>query len=247
MTAPSNDYFSGSMVNRVWKHFMGAGLVEPVDDLRDSNPPSNPELWVLLKREFVRGGFDLRQLMRLIVSSRAYQLDSQTQPGNAQDQRFYSHYYARRLPAEVFLDALGDATGVPESFPGYPVGLRAVQLPEPTVNSYFLGLFGRSERITACACERDGEVTLPQLLHLSNGEEVTAKIKAATGALTELLKDSDDRRVLEELYLRAFARLPTAAERESVTRLRSAGEAREAFFADLFWALLNTKEFAFNH
>lgn len=247
MTAPTNDYFSGAMVNRVWKHFLGVGLVEPVDDLRDSNPPSNPELWALLKREFVRGGFDLRQLMRLIVSSRAYQLDSQTQPGNAQDQRFYSHYYARRLPAEVFLDALGDATGVPESFPGYPVGLRAVQLPEPTVNSYFLGLFGRSERITACACERDGEVTLPQLLHLSNGEEITSKIKAASGTLAELLKDSDDRRVLEELYLRAFSRLPTAAERESVSRLRSAGETREAFFADLFWALLNTKEFAFNH
>ncbi|NDA67815.1 MAG: DUF1553 domain-containing protein, partial [Verrucomicrobia bacterium] len=151
-------------------------------DLRDSNPPSNPELWALLKREFA-SGYDLRKLMRFIVTSRAYQLAADTSRANADDRRFYSHFYARRLPAEVLLDAVSDATGVPEAFPGYPVGLRAVQLPDPTVNSYFLTLFGRSERVTACACERNGDVTLPQLLHLNNGEDLGKKIKAPDGRL----------------------------------------------------------------
>src|SRR5262249_37764828 len=161
--------FSGSMVNRLWKHFMGVGLVEPVDDLRSSNPPSNAELWRSLNREFVSHRFDLKHVMRLILNSRAYQLDSATLRGNEQDHSFYSHYYPRRLPAEVLLDAVCQATGVPESFTGYPLGTRAIQLPDPGTASYFLTLFGRSDRVTACACERSDDVTLPQLLHLRNG------------------------------------------------------------------------------
>ena len=247
LTAPENPFFAAAMVNRVWRHFMGVGLVEPVDDLRDSNPPSNPELWALLKREFA-AGYDLRKLMRLIVTSRAYQLAADTTRANADDRRFHSHFYARRLPAEVLLDAVSDVTAVPESFAGYPVGLRAVQLPDPTVNSYFLTLFGRSDRVTACACERNGDVTLPQLLHLNNGEDVLKKIKSADGRLAKLLKQfPDDAALTEQLYLLTLARRPTPAEREAVTRQQSAADVREAFFADLFWALLNTKEFAFNH
>ena len=162
ITDPSNEYFAGAMVNRVWKHYMSVGLVEPVDDLRATNPPTNPALWKALTGTFVQKKFDFRELSRTILLSRSYQLSSATRPGNEADARFYSHYYARRLPAEVLLDALCDATGVPERFDGYPVGVRAVQVPDPGSVSYFLKAFGRSDRVTACACERTGDVTLPQ-------------------------------------------------------------------------------------
>ncbi|HSI36489.1 MAG TPA: DUF1549 domain-containing protein, partial [Tepidisphaeraceae bacterium] len=140
---PANEQFAGAMVNRLWRHYMGVGLVEPVDDLRASNPPTNPALWKELCGQFVAGGYDLKKLTRSIMTSRAYGLSSATVPGNEQDQKFYSHYYARRLPAEVLMDAVSSATGVPDTFAGYPVGLRAVQLPDPSTASYFLTLFGR--------------------------------------------------------------------------------------------------------
>ncbi len=250
LTSTNNPYFAGAMINRLWKHFLGTGLVEPVDDLRASNPPSNPELWALLSREFVGSGYDLRHVMRLILNSRTYQLSARTVRGNETDTRFYSHYYARRLPAEVIADALSAATGVPDKFDGFPVGLRAVQVPEPTVSSYFLTLFGRSERVTACACERSGDVTLPQLLHLQNSEEVNKKIQHPEGRLKALLASAkiatDKPRLIEELYLVTVGRRPSAAESERV--LAQFGDAKpEEVLPDLFWALLNTKEFAFNH
>ncbi len=247
MTDPKNEYFSGAMVNRLWRHYLGVGLVEPVDDLRASNPPTNPELWHALNREFVAHKFDLKHLMRLILTSRTYQLSATTRPTNETDSRFYSHYYARRLPAEVLLDALAQCTGVPDAFPGYPVGVRAIQLPEPGPRSYFLSLFGRSERVTACACERSGEVTMPQLLHLQNGQSVVQKIGAAEGRLAELLKSkSSDEQMIEELFLATLGRTPTAAQVAAVKKDLTA-ETRAEVFRDLFWALLNSKEFAFNH
>jgi hypothetical protein len=248
MTNPKNEYFSGAMVNRLWKHFLGTGLVDPVDDLRTSNPPTNPELWKALNQEFVSHKFDLKYLMRVILNSRTYQLDSATRPGNAEETRFYSHYYARRLPAEVLLDAVCQSTGVPEAFPGYPLGLRAEQLPDPTLKSYFLTVFGRSERVTACACERNGEVTMPQLLHLMNGESISAKVHSREGRLQKLMtsgKSADD--ILEEMFLLTMSRPLRKAERERIQKLQAAaGDTRE-FYGDLFWALLNAKEFSFNH
>ncbi len=178
ITDPKNESFSGAIVNRIWQHFLGVGIVEPVDDLRATNPPSNPELWKALSKDFVDHRFDLKHLMRVILNSRTYQLASATRPGNEADARFFSHYYARRLPAEVLLDAISQCTGIPEAFSGYPQGMRAIQLPDPTLKSHFLTLFGRSERVTACACERNGEVTMPQLLHLQNGESVVQRIRA---------------------------------------------------------------------
>lgn len=250
ITSPNNQAFSGAMVNRIWKHFLGVGLVEPVDDLRATNPPSNPELWQALNQEFVSHHFDLKHMIRIILNSRTYQLSSATLPGNESDGRFYSHYYARRLPAEVLLDTISLVTRVPDSFPGYPAGIRAGQLPDPTLKSYFLSLFGRSERVTACACERNGDVTMPQLLHLQNGQSVINKIRSNEGRLGQLLqgKSSSNER-LEELFLATLGHFPSDELRHRLAQvLQEAGPDGTAdAFRDLFWALLNSKEFSFNH
>jgi hypothetical protein len=248
MTDPGNEAFSGAMVNRIWSHYLGVGLVEPVDDLRASNPPTNPELWKALNKEFVGHHYDQKYLMRLILNSRTYQLASATTPRNEKETRFYSHYYARRLPAEVLLDAISQGTGVPDTFPGYPQGLRAVQLPDPALKSYFLSLFGRSERVTACACERNGEVTMPQLLHLENGESIVQRVRAADGRLAGLLKaKKSEPEVVEEAFLATLSRRPTDAETAAVMKALAADPNKEEVYRDLFWALLNSKEFAFNH
>jgi len=248
ITDPTNSMFSGSMVNRIWKHYMGVGLVELVDDLRSSNPPSNPPLWQALTTEFVSHNFDRKHVMRLILNSRAYQLRSATIPGNEQDRQFYSHYYARRLPAEVLSDAISQATKVPDQYAGYPVGTRATQLPEPGVTSYFMGLFGRSERVTACACERSGDVSLPQLLHLQNSEDLVKKIRSKEGRMDELLKKAaSNEQLVEEIFLSTVSRRPEASEIAAVNAALASGDKREDVLRDLFWALLNSKEFAFNH
>jgi hypothetical protein len=248
ITGPGNDSFSGAMVNRIWKHFFGVGLVEPVDDLRESNPPSNPALWRALIREFVSSGFDRKHLLRLILNSRAYGLRPDTTGGNENDARCFSHFYVRRLPAEVLLDALAQATGVPDLFPGYPEGMRAVQLPDPGVKSYFLSLFGRSDRVTACACDRSSEVTMAQLLHLENGESVVKKIRAREGRLQSLLlAGMPPERIAEEIFLASLSRRPSEAELSPAVAMLSRGDPADEVLGDLFWALLNSKEFSFNH
>lgn len=244
--AIASENFSGAMVNRLWKHFFAVGLVEPVDDIRASNPPTNTELWKVLNEEFRNHNFDLRHLIRLILNSRAWQLDSATTPENELDAKYYSHYYAKRLPAEVILDAIAAATDVPNRFPGYPVGLRATQIADPGTDSYFLTLFGRSDRVTACACERKGEVTLPQLLHLSNDENLIKNIRSESGRLANLLQNRDSEVVTQAVFLATLSRLPSEAERTTINAALSTDN-RDDVFADLFWALLNSKEFAFNH
>ena len=249
VTDPANEAFAGAMVNRVWKHYLGVGLVEPVDDIRATNPPTNPPLWAALKKEFVASKYDLRRLMTVVLASRTYQLSAATRPGNEADARFYSHYYARRLPAEVTLDAICDATGVPEKFDGYPVGVRAVQVPDPGTSSYFLRTFGRSDRVTACACERTGEVSLPQVLHLITGDATatTGKVGTAGGWLAKALAaEGDDDKLLDALFLRTLARLPKPAERTQVKALLK-DTPRPDLYRDLFWALLNSKDFLFNY
>jgi hypothetical protein len=247
MTSPENKAFAGSMVNRLWKHFFAVGLVEPVDDLRDTNPPSNGPLFEALVAELVESNYNLRHVMKRMVTSRTYQLDSGTLPQNAADSRFYSHYYAKRLPGEVLLDALVQATGVPETFQGYPHGTRAAQLPGPQIDSYFLTTFGRSERVTACACERSGEVTLSQLLHLQNSENLLKKFRDPQGNLARWMEatESPDQ-LIEQLFLATYSRPPSDAERE-VLRQQFDEADRMEVASDLFWALLNAKEFTFNH
>lgn len=248
ITDPSNEYFTGAIVNRLWAHFLGVGLVEPIDDLRASNPPSNPELWKALLADFVESKFDLRRLMKQIVLSRTYQSSSSTTAANSQDARLGSHYIARRLPAEVLLDAISQATGVPERFAGYPEGIRAIQVPDPTAKSYFLSAFGRSERVTACACERSGDVTLTHTLHLINGGSTVGKLQSSDGRLRKLLKSSKtDDEIIDELFLVTLSRTPKEVERRQIEPHRKKATSREVFFEDLFWALLNSKEFIFNH
>jgi hypothetical protein len=247
MVDSGNEQFSGSMVNRLWRHFFAVGVVEPVDDLRATNPPSNRELWQAVTKEFAASNYNLKHIMKLILTSRTYQLSAETRPSNVTDARFYSHYYARRLPAEVMLDALSQSTAVAETFNGHPQGVRAIQLPGPQIDSYFLTTFGRSDRVTACACERNGDVTLSQLLHLQNSENLQNKVSSGEGRLAKLLAEiTDDDRLIDELYLNTFSRLPRDDEKASVKAAFQNADRKEVA-ADLFWALLNAKEFAFNH
>lgn len=248
MVSPENQAFSGAMVNRLWKHYLGVGLVEPVDDLRASNPPTNQQLWDYLRGEFVTSGYDLKHVMRLILNSRTYQLSSATVPQNADDDRHYSHYYARRLPAEVLLDAVSHCTGIPESFPGYPRGMRAIQIPDSGVHSYFLSLFGRSERITACACERSPDVTLPQLLHLQNGDWIDSKLRAPHGRLPQMLNEHGDTDALiEQMFLMTLSRPPQENEYAAARAAFDGASDRHSAAVDLMWSILNSKEFTFNH
>jgi hypothetical protein len=254
ITDPKNEYFAGAMVNRIWAHYFDMGLVEPVDDLRESNPPTNPELWQALVKEFVAHKYDRKHLMRVILNSRAYQLSSATKPTNQKDHRFYSHYYARRLPSEVLHDAIYAFTGAADTFDGYPAGLRAVQIPDPAVKSKFLTIFPRSERITSCACERSGDVNLTHTLHLLGGDNMIQRIRVPDGRLQQLLKSKkSDQEMFEELCMIAVSRLPKDSERQlfqrhMVDRTNEAGvRGRVEAFEDAMWALINAQEFIFNH
>lgn len=251
ITDPKNEYFAGAMVNRIWAHYFNTGLVEPVDDLRDSNPPTNPELWNALVKEFVAKKYDRKHLMRLILNSRAYQLSSTTKPTNEKDHRFYSHYIARKLQAEVLHDAIFTLTGGGDEFFGYPMGLRAVQIADPNVKSSFFNIFRRPERITACACDREGDVNLTHALHLLCSQESGRKIRSPDGRLAQLLKTKmTDREIIDELFLVALGRFPIPREQETIGSFlenRKQDTDRMRRFEDVTWALWNTKEFIFNH
>lgn len=248
LTSPQNPLFARNLVNRYWAYLMGRGLVDPVDDMRVTNPPSNPELLDALARDFASRGFDARHLLRTIINSAAYQLASTPTPENRRDELFYSHYTARRMAAEELLDAISFATGAQEKFPNLPPGMRAVQLPDPGVQSYFLDTFGRPERAIACECERSVEPNMAQALHLMNSDFVQNKVTAADGRLVRLIaaKKSDDE-ILEELYLVTFSRPPSDPERQRARAAVTQAPERKEGLEDLLWALLNSREFLFKH
>jgi len=248
LTSGENPFFARSLVNRVWRHFMGRGLVEPVDDLRATNPPSNEALFDWLAGEFVRSGFDVKHLIGLICRSETYQRSSQPTANNARDDRYYSHYPFKRLGAEPLLDAITTATGVPEKFDGFPIGTRAAQLPDSGVPSYFLELFGRPARQIACECERVSEPNVAQVLHMMNNAGLNQRIGSDAGRVARLVAGNlPPQAIADELYLAALSRFPTPEERKlAVAALTSTSERRRAA-EDLLWALLNSKEFLFNH
>jgi Protein of unknown function (DUF1553)/Protein of unknown function (DUF1549)/Bacterial Ig-like domain (group 2) len=248
MVAADNPFFTRAIANRLWAHFLGRGLVDPVDDMRVTNPPSNPELLDALARDLFDHKFDLKHLIRTIMVSTTYQLSSDPLPGNVHDQQNFARAYPRRLLAEVMLDAINHVAGTAENFPGMPKNTRAIQLPDESVGSYFLDVFGRPGRETPCECERPREANLAQALHLLNSTDVQAKVSAPAGRLARLLKEQrSDEAMVEELYLLALARPPSADEGKKVLAYLRDQTDRKAALQDVLWALLNTKEFLFNH
>ncbi len=249
MTAPENPWFARNLANRVWAHFLGRGIVEPVDDFRLTNPPSNPELLDALAQEFVKSNFDLRQLMRTIIASRVYQSSVTPTATNRQADQNFSRMLLKRLESEVLLDAVCDTTGVPEKFPGVPTGHRAVQLWDSQVSHYFLKLFGRPTRVTSCECERSTEPSVAQVLHVMNSPELQAKLSHAGGRIAQLERTIyENGPLVDELYLTFYSRHPTAAEKtQGESYLQAHAADRRAATEDLAWSLLNTVEFIFNH
>lgn len=249
LTAPENPYFARTSVNRLWFHVFGRGIVEPVDDFRTSNPPSHPEVLEALTEEFVRSGFDRKHILRIILNSRVYQLSSRTTPTNAEDERYFSHATIRLLPAESLLDAISQATEVPEKFPGLPVGTAAIELPDGEYKHPFLQAFGRPARASACECERDSGTNLSQALHLVSGEIVHRKIRSDKGRAARLAASSlTNEEVLDELFLATLCRYPKAEERELlIERLAASGTDRRQAVEDVLWLLVNHTEFLFQH
>jgi hypothetical protein len=232
------------MVNRIWFSLFGKGLVDPVDDLRDSNPAANPELLDALARDFIAHGFDLRHTVREIMNSRTYQLSSRPNATNAADERFFSRALPQRLPAEVLLDTISEVTGSPESFKGFPDATRAVQVPAMRDKSAFLKLFGQPPHETVCECERSSETTLGQSFALISGASLNAKLQRPENRLGKLLaagRTNDE--VVTELYLAALCREPSAKEGSQSLAYLARHADRRAALEDLLWAILNSKEF----
>jgi hypothetical protein len=259
LTDPKNDSFARNIVNRVWGSLMGRGLCDPIDDVRATNPASNEELFSALVKDFVDQGFDVKHLIRTIMNSNAYQLSSEANATNAQDNQFYSKYVVRRLSAEVLLDAMSQVTGVASTFPNYPAGVRAMQLPDVLVNSQFLTVFGRPPRVICDASERSADPSITQALHVINGDTLNRKLSNPQGNVAAFIKlGLSDNRILEHLTLSALSRYPTDEERKTLAKLLAEARvttgpadaqrtSREQALEDLAWALLSSKEFMFNH
>jgi hypothetical protein len=257
LTSPENPYFARNIVNRVWRNFMGRGLIEPVDDLRDTNPATNDELLNALVKEFIAHNFDVDYLIRTIMESATYQASSVPLKDNSDDDKYGSHFVIRRLPAEVLLDAYSQVTQVAEKFDGYPAGMRGMQLPDTAVKSYFLTAFGRPVRQQTRESERTSVPTITQALHVINGDTVNNKLRAPGNSIDMLIRlGFSDEQILDYLYMASFSRHPTDTERSMLLndlalaeqeKSQAKDDQRRAALIDMSWALLTSKEFMFNH
>ena len=257
LTSSENPFFARNIVNRIWRNFMGRGLVEPVEDLRDTNPATNDKLLNDLVKDFVAHNFDVDYLVQTIMLSATYQASSTPRKENADDDKFGSHYVIKRLPAEVLLDAYSHVTKVPEKFEGYPAGTRALQLPDSAVRSYFLSAFGRPVRAQTRESERTSVPTVTQALHIFNGDTLNTKLRAPDNSIEMLLKlGFTDEQIVDYLYLSSLSRHLRDDERTAlVNALKSAeqqpghaaDDARRTALSDLAWAMLTSEEFMFNH
>ncbi len=254
LTSPKNDMFARAIVNRIWGNFFGRGIVDAVDDLRATNPASNEELLAALTKDFVAHKFDTQYLMRVMLNSATYQLSSDANATNQTDNRYFSKYIVKRLPAEVLLDAMSQVTGVPTAFANYPKGFRAMQLPDVQVKSDFLAAFGRPPRILCDAAERSVEPSIAQALHVINGDTLNKKLSAPDGfAALSLKLGLSNARLLETLYLSAYSRYPSETERVSIlgalngASVAPSAATRQKQIEDMMWALLTSKEFMFNY
>jgi hypothetical protein len=258
----TNPFFAKSLANRYWKHFFRRGLVEPEDDIRDTNPATNPELLDALANHFIKSGYDLKAVVRLITQSSTYQLSEKPNEHNGVDRQNFSHYYPKHLPAEVLLDAVDQLTGATTDFADLPPGTRAIALPDNSYNrsSGFLKVFGRPEGASVCECERVQSSSLSQSLHLMNAADVKAKLTTNNGRADRLAKaETPEPEKLREVYLAAFSREPRPEEAQiaeaylAKSRFDAQGKplepqkAKRQAYEDLLWALINTKEFLYNH
>lgn len=246
LTAKDNTYFARSIVNRYMSYLLGRGLVEPVDDLRSTNPPTNPELMDALAKHFAESGFDLKQLIRVIMTSRLYQLDSQPTEQNVLDQRFYSHYHVKRLPAEPLLDAIDQVTGSPTKFKNLPAGTRATELPDAEYPNYFLNTFAKPRRASVCECERSPDENLVQALHTLNGDTLTTKLADSNGRIARLINEKKSAEaIVQELYHAALCRPPSDAELQTSIEYVKESPTPQEGYEDILWGLMNSKYFLF--
>jgi hypothetical protein len=260
MSRKDNPFFAHTLVNRYWKHFFNRGLVEPEDDMRETNPPVNPELLNALAADFVKSGYNLKQLVRTITNSSTYQLSAQPNQWNAKDRQSFSRYYPKRLNAEVLYDSVNRLLDVESTFAGQAPGTRAVALPDNSYNqsTYFLTVFGRPDSSSSCECERTQEASLAQSLHLLNAADIQTQLSRANGRADRMAKDtSPDEDKITDIYHIALSRDPTAqelklsqahlAKKTAGKKDKDALDGRKQAFEDIVWALMNTKEFLFNH
>lgn len=247
LTEKENPYFAKAIANRMWAHYFGRGLIEPIDDIRETNPATNPALLDALADHMRRLDYDLKAFTRTLLNSRLYQASSQTLSNNADDQQNFSHYLQKPLKAEVLLDAINQSAGVNEEFNGWPTGYRAIQVWDNHMPSYFFRIFGRPVRATVCECERSDEPSIAQALHLLNAPELFQKLSHRHGRARRL-SDSQltPTEVIEELYLSTLARKPSEAERDLMLPAFNELD-RRAATEDVLWSLMNSKEFLFNH
>jgi hypothetical protein len=248
MASPDNPFFARALVNRYWRHFFGRGIIDPEDDMRVTNPPSNPELLDALAKHFVDSGFDLKDLVRTICRSSTYQLSSEPNEFNRSDKQNFSSFYPRRLNAEPLYDAINQVAGTTVNFAGMPRGTRAVQLPDSGFNDYFLTVFGKPQAESACECERSAEANLSQSLHLLNSTDIQGKLAAGGGRADSLAKDAErsEAEKITELYYWALARPPREDELQLVLDYIDGKPNKKQAYEDTLWAMFYTKEFLFN-
>lgn len=247
LASPQNPYFAQNFANRIWQHFFGVGIIEPVDDVRVSNPPSNEPLLAELSKRFTESNYDLRGLIREICRSETYQRSTDANPSNELDERNFARQQLRRIKAESMLDVLSQVTSTKDKFPRLPLGARAVQIADGATSTYFLTTFGRATRETACSCEVKMEPTLSQALHLLNGDATNNKIQQGRLVATWIKDGLTAPQIVEKIYVRCLSRKPLPEELAALGPLLEGEKPSQAALEDIFWAVLNSREFVFNH
>ncbi len=247
LASSENPYFARNLANIVWAHFFGRGIIDPVDDVRISNPASNEALLAELAKKFTEYKYDFKRLVRDICVSRTYQLSTQTNATNVSDQSNFSHASLRRIRAEVLLDVISQVTETKNKFRGLPTGARAVQIADGNTTTYFLNTFGRARRESVCSCEVETEPNLSQALHLLNGSTLQSKVRGGNVVGKLLQEKKTPEQIIRALYLRTFSRQPTAEELAGLLELVNSEKDKKSALEDVFWALLNSREFVFNH
>ncbi|MBT5600082.1 MAG: DUF1553 domain-containing protein [Planctomycetaceae bacterium] len=249
MTKTTNPFLARMLVNRLWAHYFGRGLADPIDDMRSTNPASNEPLLNMLADRFIENGFDVKKITKFILTSRVYQLSSDVNQSNELDEQNFSHARWKAMSAEVLLDAISQATGISESFNGWPEGYRAIQVWDNRMPNYFFRIFGKPRRVSVCECERGTEPSIAQALHLMNAPETMSKLRSRFGAVRRLVESNlSESEIVDELYLSTLSRFPTTDERELMVGVfDDPASSRQTAVEDILWTLINTREFVFNH